>query len=157
MRRVSLVLATMVGACLLPSPSAAGPRPCDAAQARAVVRGFVDAYGRGDADYLDQLWAQEPDFFWYTVDDDVLRRGALSEDRTTLPLYFHERSLYGEQLRLRTMEVQWEKGWHAAWHVRFVVHRTSDLPGATGRYEGTGALTCNRMIAWAMARASDGR
>lgn len=153
MRRIrSIVVVWALATCLLPSPSTAKEPGCNAAQARAVVRGFVEAYGRGDADYLDRLWAQEPDFFWYSVDDDVLRRGPLSEDRATLPLYFRERSMYGEQLRLRKLTVRWEQGWHGAWGVRFVVERSSDLPGASGRYTGKGAVTCNRLVAWAMAR-----
>lgn len=146
-----MALITVLAA-MSPAPAQALERGCRAAQARAVVTEFVEAFSRGDVDYLDRLWAAEPDFFWYADNEDATRRGALAEDRSTLPLYFHERSAFGDALRLRKLEVEWEAGWHGAWGIRFVAHRTSDAPGAAGVHVGSGAVTCNRMIAWAMAR-----
>lgn len=144
----------LVAAMSSPAPAGALEPGCRKPQARAVVKGFVEAFSRGDVDYLDQLWAAEPDFFWYSVNTDATRRGVLAEDRSTLPAYFHERSSLGDALRIRKLTVDWEADWHGAWGIDFVVRRTSDEPGATGVYSGTGAVTCNRMIAWAMAKQS---
>ncbi len=142
---------------LLPGPAPAMEAPCRPAEARAIVRGFVEAFNRGDADYLDRMWAPEPDFFWFFDQADVLRRSQLSEDRTTLPLYFQQRALLGDQLHLRGLSVRWQRGWHAAWGVAFELDRVSDQPGVTGRYHGKGAVTCGDegqlLHAWTMGRA----
>lgn len=139
-------------------PAHAIEAPCRPAEARAIVRGFVEAFNRGDIDYLDRMWAPEPDFFWFFDGADPTRRSELSEDRATLPLYFRQRALLGDQLHLRALGVRWQRGWHAAWGVSFELHRISDQPGVTGLYHGKGAVTCSDegqlLHAWAMGRAS---
>ncbi len=158
-RLVALALATLV---VGTTPAAAGrpPEPrCSAAEARGIVHHFVEAYNRGDVDYLDQLWAQEPEFFWYFDNADPARRSPLlSEDRKTLTSYFTQRALLGDQLHLRKLSARWQRGWHAAWGISFELHRVSDQPEAEGIFHGKGAVTCGRrgslLHAWAMGAAS---
>ena len=142
---------------LIPAPAPAVEAPCRAAEARAIVRGFVEAFNRGDVDYLDRMWAPEPEFFWFFDSADPARRSELSEDRATLPQYFRQRALMGDQLHLRDLGVRWQRGWHAAWGVSFELHRVSDDPGAAGLYHGKGAVTCGDdgqlLHAWAMGEA----
>lgn len=140
----------------IPAQAVAFEPKCSRSEIRDFLTTFVDAYNRGDVDYLDQIWADEEHFFWYSDDADVLRRGPLSEDRKTLPVYFSERSLFGDQLHLGKLSIRWERGWHAAWGISFKLHRTSDQPGATGAYRGKAAATCGAdgqfLHAWAMGR-----
>ena len=155
MRKLVLLVVLGVVAAALPPAGLAGAAlepKCSRSEVRDLVRDFVDAYNRGDVDRLEQMWAQEPDFFWYFVQDDASRRGALSERRETLILYFVERSMYADHLRLRDLSIRWERGWHGAWDIAFKVTRTSDDPNAAGRYHGKGMATCQRLHAWAMGR-----
>jgi hypothetical protein len=152
MRRLALLALTLFTTLALPGAGVALEPKCSRSEVRALVHNFIEAYNRGDVDYLDQIWAQEPSFFWYFVDTDVLRRGPLSEDRTSLRLYFTERSMYADQLRLRDLSIAWERGWHGAWDIAFKLARRSDDASASGRYHGKGAATCQRLHAWAMGR-----
>lgn len=153
MRRSLIAASTLLVLALPASPTRAMEPPCSRWEVRSLVHTFVDAYNRGDVEHIDKLWAQEPDFFWYFVESDMARRGeALSKDRTTLPVYFTQRSAYGDQIVIRELSVRWERGWHAAWDFSFELVRRSDEPGASGRYHGKGAAECQRLIAWAMGR-----
>ncbi len=99
MRKWALLAITALGVAIVPAPAAAIEPLCTPAEARAIVRDFIETYNRGDVDYLDRMWAQEPDFFWYFDSADPARRTPLlSEDRPTLPHYFTERVLLGDQL-----------------------------------------------------------
>lgn len=155
MRKWGAALAALL--VVIPAPARSVEPRCRASEARAIVRYFVDAFNRGDVDVLDRIWAQEPDFFWFFDSADALRRSELSEDRLTLPQYFRQRALLGDQLHLRDLGVRWQRGWHAAWGVSFELHRVSDEPGVSGRYHGKGAVTCGDqgqlLHAWAMGRA----
>lgn len=156
MRKCGAALAALL--VVLPAPAGSAEAPCGRAEARAIVRGFVDAFNRGDVDHLDRMWAREPDFFWLFDSADTARRSELSEDRVTLPHYFRQRALFGDQLHLRSLSVRWQRGWHAAWGVSFELHRVSDEPGVSGRYHGKGAVTCGNegqlLHAWAMGRST---
>ncbi|HEX2295515.1 MAG TPA: hypothetical protein VHN37_09430, partial [Actinomycetota bacterium] len=123
MRKWGAVLAALL--VLPPVPARAVEAPCGRAEARAIVREFVEAFNRGDVDYLDRIWAPEPDFFWFFDQGDHLRRSELSEDRTTLAHYFRQRALLGDQLHLRSLSARWQRGWHAAFGVAFELHRVS--------------------------------
>lgn len=156
MRKWGAALAALLVA--LPAPVRALEAPCGRAEARAIVRGFVEAFNRGDIDYLDRMWAQEPEFFWFFDSADALRRSELSEDRATLSHYFRQRALLGDQLHLRSLSVGWQRGWHAAWGVAFELHRVSEQPDVSGRYHGKGAVTCGDegqlLHAWTMGRSA---
>ncbi len=157
MRKWAIVAVTCLTVAAGATPASASKSLCTVGEARAIVREFVDTYNRGDVDYLDRLWAQEPDFFWYFDSADPGRRSPmLSEDRTTLSHYFTERALLGDQLHLRKLSIEWERDWHGAWGFSFVLHRATDQPEASGRYRGEGAMTCGRdgqlMHAWGMNR-----
>lgn len=152
MRRLAIFVLTACFTIASPANGVAVEPKCSRFEVRALIRDFIEAYNRGDVAYLDQIWAQEPRFFWYFVDTDLLRRGPLSQDRASLGLYFTERSAHADQLRLRDLSIAWERGWHGAWDITFKLVRTSDEAGAVGRYHGKAAATCQRLHAWAMGR-----
>ena len=122
---------------LLTSTGSAMPQRYDAAcskeRTKRVVTSFVRAYNRGDLARLERLWAQEPDFQWYFVDDE---REQDAEDRVNLPLYFDERARLGDHLELRRLSVN-ENGTDFAFKLR----RTTDdeRAGAEGLFHGKGA------------------
>ena len=148
------MLIVMTAVALAPAHARALEAGCDRSEVRELIDKFVAAYNRGDVAYLDQVWAQGPDFFWYFVQDDVLRRGSLAKDRSTLPVYFAERTAYDEELTLRRLAIKWERGWHGAWDIAFELTRRSDHLEASGRYLGKAAATCQHLHAWAMGRDS---
>jgi hypothetical protein len=74
-----------------------GPSHCRAKQLRAVVASYASALNRGDYDALDAIFAEKPDFQWYTTDG---RIGAAAKRRDTLIPYFRRRHARGERLGL---------------------------------------------------------
>ncbi|MFN2587767.1 MAG: nuclear transport factor 2 family protein [Actinomycetota bacterium] len=115
-----------------------------------VIRDFVGAYNDGDIDRLDELFAPEPDFEWYTVS-----RGAREEitayDRGALPPYFSRRHRAGDHLKLLDLVVSEERGWHGGFDFSFRLVRSSDQRRAEGWYHGKGAADC-RIFVWSMGR-----
>ena len=136
--RVSIVfLAATLSLSPVTSAGSALPNGADAGCSKAVtqrvVSRFIAAYNLGDLERLDRLWAQEPDFHWYFVDDERERD---AEDRKTLPLYFAERVALNDHLELRHLSIN-DNGTDFFFRVR----RTTDDErfGARGRFHGKGA------------------
>lgn len=150
MRKFGVALGTILLLAGIVAPSSAARPRCSPSEVLDLVHDFIDAYNRGDVSYLDQIWAQEPDFFWYFDAADPTRRAGLSEQRATLPMHFLRRSLLGDQLHVERLSVSWERGWHGAWDLTFELRRSSDDAAAEGRHHGKGAATCQRLHAWAM-------
>lgn len=123
-----------------------------AEDAAGVVREFVAAYNDGDVDRLDELFAPEPDFEWYTVS-----RGAREEitayDRAALAPYFARRHSVGDHLKLLDLHVREARAWHGGFDFSFRLMRSSDQRGAEGRYHGKGAADCTIFV-WSMGRES---
>lgn len=109
---------------------------CSQDETKRTIKAFIGAFNRGDVDVLDRLWAQEPDFKWYFVDDE--RDQEDSEDRRTLRLYFQERVLLNDHLELRQLGVT-PDGTDFA----FKLLRTTDdeRKRAAGVFHGKGATT----------------
>lgn len=109
-RRHAPVVAALVASLFLTGLPAVGKdqaRPpsasCSRSETARVIKRFVRAFNRGDVDRLDRLWAHEPDFQWYFVDDE---REQDAEDRLMLRLYFEERVLLNDRLQLRRLSVR---------------------------------------------------
>ena len=139
MRRVALL--SLVGALLVVTVPSAGSAPahlretdsCSKSETQQTARGFIRAYNGGDISRLDRMWAQEPDFQWYFVDDE---RDSEAEDRLSLPAYFAERGLLEDRLTLRRLRVA-----PGGSDFSFTLRRsTSDeRKGAAGLFHGKGA------------------
>ena len=101
MRVAGAIIVASIGIGLLVGPVAAapptGPSHCAARDISAVLNSFTTALNRGDLDALDELFAEKPDFQWYSTDG---RIGAAAKRRDTLIAYFRRRHARGERLRL---------------------------------------------------------
>ncbi len=73
---------------------------CDGPAARATLDTFLRAFNRGDLDTLDTLFAQEPEFVWYTIAPPQGRTSAGATARASLLAYFSARHAQGETLGL---------------------------------------------------------
>lgn len=81
-----------------------GVKPCTAGEVRALVVSFVRSFNRGDVKRLDRIFAQEPDFEWYSANAPGQRLHAAARRRATLGRYFVRRHAQGEWLELRSFE-----------------------------------------------------
>lgn len=84
---------------LAPASSAARSR-CTPAQVRSALTAFVRAFNRGDYPALDALFAQEPQFEWFSSDRPGRRIGLAAKNRGTLIRYFEARHARFDRLGL---------------------------------------------------------
>jgi hypothetical protein len=135
-----LVLAMGILSALAPPSGGAAPsaaQSCDRESVAALVRTFVRAYNGGDSEKLDQIWAPEPDFEWYSVSPDE-REQDEAYDRETLLPYFDKRHQLNDHLRLKYLRVgpQDERG---GFGIAYRLQRQSDQEAGRGRYHGKAA------------------
>lgn len=134
-----LVLAIgIIGALALPSGGAtSAAQSCDRESVAALVRTFVRAYNRGDSQQLDQLWAPEPDFEWYSVSPDE-REQDDAYDRETLLPYFVRRHQLNDHLHMKSLRVGPENDL-GHFGIAYRLHRQSNEQRGRGRYHGKAA------------------
>jgi hypothetical protein len=101
MRVAGAVIVASIGVALLAGPAAGlpptGPSHCGPRAIHSTLVSFTAALNGGDLDALDELFAEKPDFQWYSTDG---RIGAAAKRRDTLIAYFRRRHARGERLRL---------------------------------------------------------
>jgi hypothetical protein len=101
MRVAGAIIVASIGIALLAGPAAGSlptaPSHCGPKAIRSTLVSFTAALNGGDLDALDELFAEKPDFQWYSTDG---RIGAASKRRDTLIAYFRRRHARGERLRL---------------------------------------------------------
>jgi hypothetical protein len=135
-RVVSLVLSLgIIGTLALPSggaPSAA--QRCNRESVADLVRAFVRAYNRGDSDRLHFMWADEPDFEWYSVSPDERERDDAYRRETLIP-YFAERHRLDDRLRLKRLRVGPEDD-RGMFGIAYRLRRMSDQASGRGLYHG---------------------
>jgi hypothetical protein len=96
---VFVVLSALGLALCAPWPAAAAPLAhCDPGAAAATIKQFVSAFNRGDIARLDRLFAESPDFRWYSAPGPDARLGRESHRRATLRSYFIRRHRQRERL-----------------------------------------------------------
>ncbi|MGH2747165.1 MAG: hypothetical protein ACRDKB_04505 [Actinomycetota bacterium] len=123
---------------------------CTRASTAARVRSFIRAYNRGNLERLERMWAQEPDFQWYVVDDERESRDA--ENRHTLGTYFNARHQLNDRIRLRRIRVS-PTSEDGSFGFGFKLFRTTDdsRKRAEGLFHGKGAVTQGCLLhVWAM-------
>jgi hypothetical protein len=117
-----------------------------------VVR-FIAAFNSGDLSRLDAVFAQEPEFEWYSTDAPGERSASSAYDRSSLVPYFARRHALGEQLTLRSFRFN---GNSTTPHGNFeysLTRRAEDLEPTP--YDGKGAAFCYRnrsdvILVWSM-------
>jgi hypothetical protein len=136
-RRFFAAALLVIPAALQPT-TAAGREPCSRGEADRLVRTFTRAYNRGDVQVLERLWAHEPDFKWYFVQDE--RVGADAENRMTLPAYFAHRHTLGDRIDLRKVAVG-RPSPSGHYGISFKLKRFSDQPESRGMWHGKASVT----------------
>lgn len=79
--------------------SAAPDTGCTAGATRTAWVAFVGAFTQGNYQRLNTLFADEPDFGWYSSNVPGLRRTTAAYDRSTLIDYFRKRHAQRDRLR----------------------------------------------------------
>jgi hypothetical protein len=120
-----------------------------------LVLRFIAAYNRGDLRELDEIFAHEPDFEWYSTDAPGERFTPSANDRPTLVPYFAGRHALGEQLTLRSFRFNGNSGRPYGNFEYGLTRMAEDLPPAA--YYGKGAALCYRnrsdvIFVWSMGR-----
>lgn len=170
--RAPLVLAAALGISLAVGASQATghaeqlgpkPRPCQPAEVRSVVEGFITAFNAGDPRRLNRLFSPRPSFKWYSTDAPGERLlGSGATNRASLIPYLERRHASGERLTLETLRVNANTvtrtrsiGSYGNFELT-LTRAATDLPPTD--YVAKGALQCfrsapDRLIAWSMGRA----
>jgi hypothetical protein len=131
----------------------AGPASCTSDQVNRLVSDFFEAFNAGKLTELDRLFANEPEFQWYSTDAPGERLQGEATDRSTLVAYFNARHKSGERLTLRRFQYNgYDQGYG---HFEYQLTRSADSLAGT-RYEGKGAALCkptgNVIAVWSMGR-----
>lgn len=115
---------------------------CSAKEARAVFTEFVRAFNRGDSQKLDSLFAEDPEFNWYSSSPPGRRLGAAAKARATLVDYFRDRHTRKDRLQL--VEFQFNGNWSGYGNFGFEVRRSAADHEAGEWFQvfGKGACTC---------------
>ena len=85
-----------------PPPEPEPPSLCSGDEVETLVARFLDAFNSGDLKGLDDVFAHEPDFEWYSTGAPGERFTPLANDRPSLVPYFATRHALDEQLTLRS-------------------------------------------------------
>ncbi len=116
-----------------------GPSHCEARSVRSALAGYARALNRGQFKRLDRIFAEKPDFQWYTTDG---RIGQASKRRNTLIGYFRRRHDRGERLGL----VRFRFTGNSPHYGNFEMTMRRSRPGLRGhrwvRIPGKGAAVC---------------
>ncbi len=157
MKIASFVGLVLIGlACTHSTPNSdsdAGPASCTRDQVNRLVTNFLDAFNAGNLTELDRLFANEPEFQWYSTDAPGERLQGEATKRGTLAAYFNARHNYGEHLTLRRFQFNgYDQGYG---HFEYQLTRSANSLAPT-RYEGKGAALCKAtgsvIAVWSMGR-----
>ena len=111
---------------------------CAVIPTRTIWLAFVHAFSSGNYRWLDALFAQEPDFVWYSSNFPGLRNGTAAFDRRTLIAYFRTRHVQRDRLRSLSFV------YHGDGNFTYRLLRSANdyKAGAWFRLIGKGAASC---------------
>lgn len=133
------------------------PTLCTAGEVEALVARFIGAFNSGDLGALDDVFAREPEFEWYSTDAPGERFTPLANDRPSLVPYFRDRHALSEQLTLRSFTFNGNTtGSRTYGNFVYMLTRSAADLGPTP-YRGKGAAFCYRnrsdvIFVWSMGR-----
>jgi len=105
---------------------------------------FIQAFNEGDFQALDEIFAQEPDFEWYSTGAPGERLLPLASDRASLLPYLRERHEFGERLALNSFRFNGNARWPRAYgNFEYSLTRSANDLAPTA-YGGKGAALCYR-------------
>lgn len=122
-----------------PAVPPTGPSHCSAGELRMTLASFATAFDHANFEALDSLFADKPDFQWYSTDG---RIGAAAKRRDSLIPYFRRRHARGERLGLEHFRFTGNSPHYGNFEMTMRRHS----PGArSGRWQpvpGKGAGVC---------------
>jgi hypothetical protein len=139
------------------APAQEQPVSCAADEVSALVGRFVSAFNAGDFGELDEVFATEPDFEWYSTDAPGERLTPTANDRASLVRYFRERHALGERLFVRSFRFNGNTQASRPYgNFQYTLTRSADDLEPTP-YGGKGAAYCYRkradlLFVWSMGR-----
>jgi hypothetical protein len=131
------------------------PTLCTADEVDSLVGRFIAAFNEGDAGELDDIFAREPEFEWYSTNAPGERLTPVAHDRPSLVPYFRVRHAFGEQLTLRSFTFNGNTtGSRMYGNFVYTLTRSADDLEPTP-YRGKGAALCYRnrsdvIFVWSM-------
>jgi hypothetical protein len=138
---VAVGLALPLGTAVAAPPT--GPSHCTARELRSTLVSFTAALNGGDLDALDELFAEKPDFQWYSTDG---RIGAAAKRRDTLIPYFRRRHTRGERLRLASFRFTGNSPHHGDFEMLMGRRVPGVAGGAWLPVPGKGAAICHEGV-----------
>ena len=135
---IGLLLAIVVAANASATPQA----DCSSREVKSAVRSFVTAFNQGDHERLDALFADKPEFQWYSSPRPGPRLGREARRRDTLIDYFRARHAAKDRLSLVSFGFNGNGGRYADFEM--TVRRLSPgfRHGSWFLAIGKGAATC---------------
>jgi len=125
---------------------------CTAVTTKVLVTKFVRNYDSGHVAVIDQLWAREPDFQWFSTRAPGARLGPAAYNRSTLVAYFRARVRAHEHLRVIKLGAGFEATRNIVNFAGKLVRSADNLPaGAPQDFKG--AVRCGHrrlLIVWSM-------
>jgi hypothetical protein len=119
---------------------------CASAEIRVALASFVDAHNRGDSGRLDSLFAEEPEFEWYSTSSPGERLGQEARRRRTLIRYFRRRHAAGDRFDLRSFGFNGNSAGHGGGYRNFEMRMRRRVEGYRQgewfRSWGKGAAVC---------------
>jgi hypothetical protein len=153
--RVTGSLTALVVPVTAPPPPAEQPVACTGPEVEQLTNRFIGAFNAGDLEALDNIFAHEPDFEWYSTLAPGERLTPLANDRASLIPYFRDRHALGEQLVLRSFTFNGnDPGSRPYGNFVYRLTRSADDLAPTP-YHGKGASLCYRsradvLFVWSM-------
>jgi hypothetical protein len=143
MRAAGVLICAAICLAAIPGTGAArlptGQSHCEAKAVRSTLLSFTTAFNREDLAALDEIFAQKPDFQWYTTDG---RSGQEAKSRDTLIPYFRRRHVRGDRLGLASFRFTGNSPHYGNFEMTM---RRSNPDVAGGRWQripGKGAAVC---------------
>lgn len=140
------------------APGAERPVLCTADEVETLTRRFISSFNAGALGELDELFAQEPEFEWYSTDAPGERFTPTANDRTSLVSYFRDRHALSERLELGsfTFNGNTPRTLRPYANFQYTLTRSAD-DLAPNPYGGKGASFCYRkrsdvIFVWSMGR-----
>lgn len=135
------------------------PSACGQDEIARLVGRFIEAFNDGELETLDDVFAEEPDFEWYSTDAPGERLElSMARDRASLLQYFEQRHALGERLTLKSLRFNGNtRGSRPYGNFEYTLTRSAtDLLAAL--FTGKGAALCyasrqDQIFVWLMRRA----
>lgn len=142
-----------------PPPEPEQSKLCTGDEVETLVLRFLEAFNRGDLSGLDDVFAQEPEFEWYSTGAPGERLTPVANDRPSLLPYFAGRHAVAERLALSSFRFNGNSASRAPYgNFEYDLTRSAEDLEPTA-YRGKGAAFCYRdrsdiIFVWSMGRAS---